>query len=159
MTPRARQINETTAGVRIREDVQAEIHAGAQDAFGAVWAKSVIPTGGHFGALSGVMMAVEDRAHAARDEATRSTCAELGIDPRDYYRANPENAVVCEPSCLDKWSEISMAVYQGYSDDDFICRLDREYHQTDTAPRVDDEHYSEFEAGAPESAYHPELGR
>jgi len=49
-----------------------------------------------------------DRAHAAAHEAVRTASAKFGVEPGDYYRADPGAASGCEPECAQKWPEVSV---------------------------------------------------
>ncbi len=142
----------------MREDVQAKIRAAAEAATDEVWGKSVIPEGVHFGGVSHAMMAVEDHSHAAGHEAVRAKCAELQVDPRDYYRADPESAVICEPACLDKWPEISVAVSQPDPDADFLVRRAVQHIQTGSAAELGIEDYETAESETQGSGFYSGLG-
>lgn len=142
----------------MREDVQVKIRTAAQVAFGAVWEQSVAPEGVHSGGLHSAMMAVENHAHAVGHEAVRAKCAELGVDPRDYYRADPDSAVICEPACLEKWPEISVAVTHLDPDDNYLVRRDAEHLLTNSAPELDIEDYAAAESETQDSGFHSGLG-
>lgn len=142
----------------MREEIRAEIHSAAQDAFGAVWDNSLIPKGVHSGGLYGEMMSVEDRAHTASHEAVRAKCAELNVDPRDYYRTDPLAAVICEPACLQNWPEISVAVTHVDPDDDYLVRLDVEQLRTNNVLESTTDDYLATESSNQDSSSQSGLG-
>jgi hypothetical protein len=75
------------------------IHRAAQDAFLDVWDTASIPAG-HSGAISAAMDRVDDRAGEAYRAAVQATCAEFGVDERDYYEANQDAAIGFKPEYL-----------------------------------------------------------
>lgn len=82
------------------DETAQRIRRAAQVAFMDIWESAVIPTDAPSGDPETGGEAFEDRAEAAYRETVSEMCAELDIDEREYYLADPDAAELYEPECM-----------------------------------------------------------
>ncbi|OLF08575.1 hypothetical protein [Actinophytocola xanthii] len=80
-------------------DVRQQIREAAAAAARAVGDTAQAPDG-HSGAVFIDLDRVEDLAREKYWQTLRDKCAEFGVDERDYWLANPVEAIMGEPECL-----------------------------------------------------------
>lgn len=80
-------------------DVRQQIKEAAASAARAVWDTAQAPDG-HSGAVFIDLDRVEELAREKYWQTLRDTYAEFGVDERDYWLANPVEAIISEPECL-----------------------------------------------------------